>query len=304
MRLKSKIILGFFIGLFSVSFAFGAENALNYCPSNKETVVGVFGDTHGNIGGAKRALEQMKERGVTHIIGTGDFIHEGGVKELESMLDMITKITGVTKDNLYLMPGNWEHNELLFDVAENDAEVNAAIDAGDFDSALKILHHKSAKAANKIFEKYGHLISAYYDEYGIVEIDGKIIRVSHLPQHPIPENLLPPKEHIKKIHGQFTVLDTMERNTYPATSVDFEIFAHTHIAGSYKDSESKKYVINPGVIDPIRKSPSEICAFAIYYPKQDRIEHISIESDRTITCIDLQEGVNNQSRLCPNSPTF
>jgi hypothetical protein len=74
-----------------------------------EPVIGIFGDVHGDAEIANEVLSTFKDVGVTHIIGMGDFIERGGPPSLDGILSMITPITGVPRDRIYLMPGNWEH---------------------------------------------------------------------------------------------------------------------------------------------------------------------------------------------------
>src|SRR4051812_30780805 len=95
-KYKALIVL---MGLLSVP-AFGAEKTIK---------IGILGDVHGELEHFQKALQMLKAQGVTHIIGTGDFVRWEGVEGLRQALAMITPNSGVSKDNIYLLPGNWEH---------------------------------------------------------------------------------------------------------------------------------------------------------------------------------------------------
>ena len=109
--------------------------------------IGILGDIHGEKDNAVKVLRQMRQSGVTHLIGTGDFIAgriekltdllpnmseservqllvqmgqpdlalvsnevlPNADKQLESVLALLSAESGVPKDRIYLFPGNWEH---------------------------------------------------------------------------------------------------------------------------------------------------------------------------------------------------
>lgn len=294
MNIITRALLIFFICMFNVSSAFAEENAIKQQISNEEQIIGIFGDIHGNIDGARVALEQMAQRKITHLIGTGDFIEYGGAEELEAVLSIISEITGVQRDNIYLMPGNWEHTQIFPEDGYNNLEVQAAVEANDDARAHEIFKKKSIGRANKILKKYGHLIADDCYSYGVIEIAGKRIMVSHYPQHSIPKKLLPPEEYLMRNGGRAMILDTMDKNIYSPENVDFEIIAHTHVAGSYMDPKAKKCVINPGVIDPRRKRSSELQAFAVYYVNEGRLDHVCMGENEIKICqtLSFDDGCN------------
>lgn len=216
-------------------------------------VIGIFGDVHGNEQGMQAALQQMKASGVEYIIGTGDFIGWGNAAELDKLLSQINTTTGVPRERTFLMPGNWEHE--------------AAIQASE---------------ANAVLKRHGNLINERYDGYGIIQVEGIKIMVSHFPQHPIPEQNIPPRQFLRRIPNQAFVLDTMKHNVYPAADVEFEIFAHNHIRSSYVDPTSQKLVINAGVIDPKTRAPTEKRAFAIYDGATKNVVFYGIDTGEVI----------------------
>ena len=271
--MKYKLSITLFVFLL---FLTSNSNYVNAQPlsSNKPPVIGIFGDIHGNQDVMEKVLIQMKERGVTHIIGTGDFISNKrgvthgntgnliiveGAEMLEEMISQITPITGVPKDKIFLCPGNWEHETV------------------DFPEQM-----------NEKLKKYGNLIFEKHDGYGFVEIENEKIMVSHFPQHPIPEEFLPPPRFRQKISSRVTsVMETVEKGIYPPMDVSFEIFAHNHIAGSFVDKKTGKLVVNAGVLDNVAKSPTEPRGYAIYEAQKGEIHFIDFEKRKTITSVNV-----------------
>ncbi len=217
--------------------------------ASAQAVVGIFGDLHGDQRIAESVLLQMKQHGVTHIIGTGDFIRFEGPSLLKDILSKITPLTGIPKQNIFLFPGNWEH------------ETGFAADD-----------------MNRIMSKFGNLVFENYDGFGFVNVQGEKIMVSHFPQHKVPDEFLPPPEFRKRMEGQAYVMDTIERGILPPGDVVFEIFAHTHIGGAFWDWSSGKLVVNAGVLDFKTKGPTEPRAYAIYF--QDKNEIAFNDADR------------------------
>ena len=220
--------------------------------------MGIFGDLHGHEDVAETVFEQMNERGVTHIIGMGDFIGSGGPRSLDAILSKITPITGVEKGKIFLSPGNWEHET-----------------------------GTPPKVMNRIMKKYGNLVYELYDGHGFVEIGGEKIMVSHYPQHSIPEGFLPPPEYRK--NAQAFVMETIRRGVHPPQDVIFGVFAHTHKGGSFIDEHTGKLVINPGVLHDRAKVDKEPRAFAVYYNQEKKIEFINFEENKVLTSVSVPE---------------
>jgi predicted phosphodiesterase len=225
----------------------------------KETVVAIFGDIHEDFVAEERMLAEVKNAHATHLIGMGDFIGFGGLSKLEEALSRLTEQTGIPRENIYLCPGNWE-------LTLNDPE-----------------------AVDKILEKYGRVFTPKYDQVGLIEIDGKKIRAGHFPQHLVPDVLLPPKASIHPIKGQITLLDTLARNSDPDSSIDLEIFAHTHVGGIYFDETTKVWSLNPGDLESVRKRKTEPQAFALWSPSQSVVRFVNMSSGETIRRVDLRD---------------
>ncbi|OFZ55069.1 MAG: hypothetical protein A2428_17060 [Bdellovibrionales bacterium RIFOXYC1_FULL_54_43] len=208
----------------------------------REPVIGIFGDLHGDEAAATAVFERFRKAGVTHVIGTGDFLKYQGLETpalLDRILSRISSITKIPKENIFLMPGNWER----FGMRK---------------------HHGIKDWALPILERHGKLVTRDYDSYGYVKIGSQKIMVSHFPQHPISPFLLPPPEFRKSHPGQASLLGTMQRKIYPDPDVSFEIIAHTHRSGAYVDSETGKLVVNSGTLDRKAKTPLEPRSFMIY----------------------------------------
>jgi predicted phosphodiesterase len=126
--------------------------------------VAIIGDIHGQSTLFAKSIDQFKEKGISYIIGTGDY---GGPAIYQSL-----QKANITKDHIFLMPGNWEHQ--------------VGMEPSD---------------ANSEMAKYGTLIPSekggiILDEgSGYISIEGKKIRVSHFPQHPISDEYLQSQEY-------------------------------------------------------------------------------------------------------------
>ncbi len=255
-----KILLTFFL------------TAVPICNSNcyaEGAVIGIFGDIHGDKAIAIEVLQQMRNRGVTHIIGTGDFVRYEGPQGLNEILSYISPLTGVLKENIFLFPGNWEH-ETGF----------------------------NPETMNKIIRLYGQLVFQNYDGYGFVNIAGERIMVSHFPQHNIPEEFLPPPRFRLRIDGQAFVMDTVQRGHYPPNDVVFAIFAHNHIGGAFIDTQSGKIVVNPGVLDAKTKSPQEPRAYSIYSQDDATIRFINADTNQVVNSVQVP-SLDNGNSTCP-----
>lgn len=249
--------------IFCVSVAFGcstSSHTLAYRePAQAELsniVVGIVGDIHENLIAEEAILKEFRSRHVTHIIGTGDFINWGGPTALTEVLKKFSLITSISRENIFLMPGNWEH-ETGFDPAE----------------------------MNKILANYGNLVYEKCDGYGYVNIGGQKIMVSHFPQHLLPDTMLPPREFQTCQPGKACLLETLTRGLYPSADTEFEIFGHTHRFGSYIDATSHKVVINVGTLHPTKKVLSEPSGYAIYSPDEHRIQMYDAESGSLVKTI-------------------
>ena len=251
----------FTICLYTVILTFTAPLLAN-------PIVGICGDFHGNVEGFEKALRLMNAQGVTHVIGTGDFIGWGDAQELDGILAKIKSVTGVSKDKTFLMPGNWEHK----------ASIKPA-------------------AANKVLSRHGHLIATEYDSHGFVEIEGKTIMVSHFPQHPVPTQFIPDERFLVRRPGQVFILDTMDNNFYPPKTVEFAVFAHSHIRAHYVDPYSEKLVINAGVLDHRAKAPDEERAFAIYNGQTGDVTFYSIDRAAIIAQANTSDTVGSMEVL-------
>lgn len=224
-------------------------------------VIGIYGDLHGDDKISASVLSQMKKLGVTHVIGTGDFIGWGGPESLNKILSQITPLTGVQKENVYLFPGNWEH------------ETN----------------HPPA-LMNNIIAKYGQLVFENYDGYGFIQLGSDRIMVSHFPQHEVPDDFLPPVAYRRKMGNQAYVMETVERGILPPKDVAFEIFAHTHVGGLFREPQTGKIVVNPGVLDMRTKGPTEPRAFAVFDQKDRKLRFYNADTGKKIKSFRLEKS--------------
>lgn len=220
--------------------------------------VAIYGCVHGDLHMNQRVAETVKRHGATHLIANGDFNGGGGPKSTQSGLEQMVSITGISKQNLYIMPGNWDE------------------EAGSKDES-EILRAKSYK----IFDQLGTRIADRYDKSGIVEIDGKKIQVAHFPQHPIPKKFLPPEQFIfNYFPGQAHQIATMERRKQIPHDVDLNVFGHTHVQASFYDTDYR-LSINAGGLT-CRKSPDQHRSIAIYDTETNEVEFYDMEEDPAI----------------------
>lgn len=224
----------------------------------QEVVVGIFGDLHEKNELGLNLFDQFKKYGVTHVIGLGDFILFGGIPALEQILSPISSRSGVPKENIFLLPGNWE--QTLNDPTH----------------------------VNQVLRTYGNLVTNVYHQSGVINIQGERILASHFPQHGLPEALKPPAKFIRSIEGQVTLVETFQREKYPAPDIAFELFSHTHIGGIYFDQASGKWVMNPGVMDE-RKDSREPKAYILYFQKRKIIRFMNVETDKVLLDVSLQD---------------
>ncbi|MBF0297579.1 MAG: metallophosphoesterase family protein [Oligoflexia bacterium] len=225
------------------------SNLLNLCLSiflvsnafaNK---VGILGDIHGDLYAFKEALKNMKSKGVTEIILTGDY---GDIGEVD--LGLALKALGI-----------FARKEKVF------------ITLGDEEQYPKFLKNNYQNVV-RYYKKFGVIINPDGGiESGIIVIDGKKILVSHFPQHKIPIYAGPILEDIstRKTPKQAMIIDTMAFDDYPATTIDLEIFAHTHkmVSYVYEDSKGDRLrVINPGAINGRKIGANEFIAWSKMIP--------------------------------------
>lgn len=98
-----------FLSIFRSFISLAAIISFINLPASAQVRVGIFGDLHGDQEIAVSVLEAMKRQSVSHVIGTGDFVRFEGPTKLEEILSLISPITGVPKQKIWLFPGNWEH---------------------------------------------------------------------------------------------------------------------------------------------------------------------------------------------------
>lgn len=226
---------------------------LLYGSSVQAGKVGIFGCPHGDKDILKNVLSEMKNLGVTSVIGNGDFVHFGNLQHLEEMVGLIPEMTSLPKENVFLMPGNWEH-----------------------ETGMK------ASQANDILKKYGEIITEEYYGSGVVKIDGKTIKVAHFPQQPIPGYFLAPsKFSTVYFYGQAHLLLTMLKKE-KMEGADLKVFGHTHIRADFYDQESGKLIINAGGLDRKRKKEDEIMSFAIYDTDQATVQFYAAETGKPL----------------------
>ncbi|RYZ92227.1 MAG: metallophosphoesterase, partial [Proteobacteria bacterium] len=223
--------------------------------SATEEIVGIFGDVHEDLATQKRVLQQMRERGVTHTIALGDFVQYSGLEMLGQALQMITPITGVTKERIFLAPGNWEHTQ------------------------------NNREAVNTVMSNFGNLVTPDYDSSGEFSIGAIKMRAGHFPQHRLPTQLLPPQEYQNSIPGQITIMETMPREHFPANGVVLDVFGHTHVGGIYFEHSKSLWVLNPGDVERKRKSPGEPQAYVIFYPRRGQLNFI--DADANVSLLDV-----------------
>lgn len=206
--------------------------------------IGILGDVHGEREIFERALRQLRKAGVTHLIGTGDFVRWDGLRSMQTVLAKMRVISRVPRDRTYLMPGNWDHN-----IGFTPGKVNA------------------------LLSRYGHLAFSDYDSYAVIRVGGSDIFVSHFPQHRVPEPMLPPPHFRRRPPpDQAYVMETLERGIHPPENASLGVFAHTHIGGAFVDPVSGVAIINPGVLNNATKASAEPLGYALFTPADGTIE--------------------------------
>ena len=147
--------------------------------------VGIFGCSHGDMAILKKVMIEMRERGVSKVIANGDFVRFSGLKGLEDSLKTVHSLFPreseyeCNKENVYIMPGNWDHTTI------------------------------DPEEANEVMKKYGQLLTEDYDSFGRVCINGKQIQVAHFPQHPLPRKYLPPDQNLySPLWGQARAIES------------------------------------------------------------------------------------------------
>lgn len=209
--------------------------------------IGIYGCLHGDENMAIKVANAMKSFGATHLIGNGDF----GSLNLDSILQSMAKLTGIAKDNTYLMPGNWDYETLR-------------------------------KNIDSVFSPYGHLIAPDYSESGVIEIAGKKIKVAHFPQQPVPKEFLPPDNFLYTYYkGQAHTIATMARRQPIPKDIDLNVYGHTHIRAHFYDINTGKLTINAGGLTD-RKLDTERRSFAIYDTLKEAVEFYSVEEEKPI----------------------
>lgn len=213
--------------------------------------IGIYGCLHGDENMAIKVANAMKSFGATHLIGNGDF----GSLNLDNILRSMAKITGIAKDNTYLMPGNWDYETLRKDMGS-------------------------------VFSPYGHLIAPNYSESGVIEIAGKKIKVAHFPQQPIPKGFLPPDNFLYTYYnGQAHTIATMARRQPIPKDIDLNVYGHTHVRARFYDINTGKLTINAGGLTD-RKLDTEKRSFAIYDTLKETVEFYSVEEEKP-TLLDI-----------------
>ncbi len=212
--------------------------------------IGILGCIHGDVQILKKVLTQMKSEGVGYLIGTGDFV--SSKDSLDDVLKILSVDSGLSRDAIYLMPGNWENG---------------------FNTK------RSVESNLKIFHKYGRLISEDYSKSGLIEIYGKKIQVSHFPQYTIPMHLLPPLQFLYRFFpDEAHIIQTMTYQSEIAQDIDLSLYGHTHIRGYFYDQKNLILTVNSGGLTD-KKKPDEKKSFAIYDVDQAQIEFYDAEAD-------------------------
>ncbi len=216
--------------------------------------IGFLGDTHGDLEEIKKTLSVMKSEGVTHIVGIGDFIglvkgeeseafenpHKYYREQLKSIFQMI-KDAGFEKEQIHLLPGNWELGNLK---------------AGDFE---------------KIANEFGQVITTRPDDAKVIELGVKRVMVSHYPMIKPPERLLPPEKMRRQGYKNMDKFDSIPND------VDLVVYGHTHFGGAFQDPNSLKFVANIGTITDY-KDRSEHKSFLILDEANDNLDFFRAET--------------------------
>ena len=203
----------------------------------------IFSDIHGDVDYFRKVISHMKATKPTHIIANGDFVSfdvNWDLLNIFNLIQVLKKRTGIPPENLFILPGNWEHTLNI-----RPMEINQKL------------------------RSFGKLVSTKYHRNGFINIrEGKkIFRiwVGHFPQFIIPSQAIPPERFLYSLlDNQAHILVTMNRRTPIPLNADLVIFSHTHIRASFFDKNTGTLVINPGGLDLERKSPQEICSFALF----------------------------------------
>lgn len=201
-------------------------------------------DVHEDIEGLKNTLSQFKKQGITHIVGLGDYVdaslNETASKDpaqrLDELLSLIGPLSGVPKENVYLLPGNHEHSI--------GSEAFVAI-------AQKYSTDPQFTALHK-----GRLIT----------IDGTTFHTSHIPFVPVGQHILPSPEKI-----DYLTRTKMGRLEELPPEADFGVFGHVHQTGIDYDS-SGKALISAGVITGSHQEYKDFRTYSIVDTKTRSIE--------------------------------
>jgi predicted phosphodiesterase len=226
----------------------------------------IFSDIHGDIPYLTQTLTYMMAQKPTHLLANGDFVKFEQEKDLLGVFQKISEAaiqSKIPKENIFITPGNWEHTLWL-----------------------------SPEKVNNMLKAYGTLASPSYDKNGTVTIsEGKIkntLWVGHYPQFIIPAKAIPPEIFLYNFFdNQAHLLVTMDRKNPIPPETSLVVFSHTHVRAVFYDKKTKTLIINPGGLDKIRKSPEEICSYALYDTKKN-----------TVTFFDA----NNGNQIGPNYP--
>jgi predicted phosphodiesterase len=226
-------------------------------------VVGICGDVHENKELFVAVLQQMRSRGVTHFIGTGDYSNDP-LERLRPNLELIHKqLPALGPNRVYLMPGNWDHYSLSLGMRPT-----------------RVFH---PARANDIIKQFGCLICDDCVGFGIVLLGGKRIAVSHYPQNVIPRRFVPPRGLVYGENAYPNQLGTMMFDSYSTDPKGFCgpllwgggihlcITAHTHLHGLW--TVGSMVEINVGTLSR-KKSPSEPFSYGLYYPGDGRVEFL------------------------------
>jgi len=230
-------------------------------PLFAQTRIGIFGDVHGWKEVAELTLRQLREKKVTHVIGMGDFYGFGKnppqqyvlsskkLETLKNMLGMIGTVTGLAKQNIFLVPGNWEEGP-----------------EGPFGRVL----------TNETLAEYGTLVADSWTGSGFVQLKDKKILVSHVPLYPLPPQYT--------AYDPYTWMHTQKSVPIPK-EVDLVVYAHTHKRAAFVEKGSGRLVINPGALDPERRSGDEKMSYAIYFLDENKVVFYDVQEIKEIESV-------------------
>lgn len=221
----------------------------------------IFSDIHGDIPILVQSLNFMMAHKPTHLLANGDFVKFEQEKDLTGVFQKISEIAikaKIPQENIFITPGNWEHTLWL-----------------------------SPEKVNNMLKAYGTLASPFYDKNGTVTIsEGNIknnIWVGHYPQFIIPAKAIPPEIFLYNFFdNQAHLLVTMDRKNPIPPDANLVVFSHTHVRAVFYDKKTKTLIINPGGLDKIRKSPEEICSFALYDTQKNTVSFFDANNGNQI----------------------